>query len=934
MIRAGLPALALIATLATAPSARAQTATADPGPAVALDLTLDPGGSRAAGHVRLRVVNQTGRPLNDVPLWLYPNHLATRSKALGDVNYHWLYPGVGFSPAGMTVANARVDGVPAAIVLEDTPAGAHTIARVALPVPLAPAAAVAIDLDFDTTVPRRFGGFGCDGLRCRLMGGFYPMPAAQLGGAFDLRAAPARAGRARVTLRTPRALALVVNGEPVVWPGATASVTVESADVPYPTIVTDRVLRPETITVGGHVVRYLHRNPRPPDSEDQPLPYVREDITALVLKTAQRALELADAMLCDAPCAPSKVRQAPLDAAQTLPITLIEAPLRHQLVQAHGNVILVSDQIFRIFPVKRLRKYHHQELAHAILAAVVDARIAATETGPDRDLASGALAAYLTELFTLVQFKKVEYAADLLRPFDFVPAVDQLLYAPLLASSSSYFGDVRDEDRVRDDVRLFADPTAPSPRFIYNKLLDLLGGAAFPALTRRTLNEGEPFRRAAAETFGADLGWFWRQWLGPLPRLNYRLAAVRATPLPGGGKHVEIEVRREGELIREPVEVAVTDRAGVTQVLRWDDATGAHLFTVELPAGLKSVEIDPRGRLVETALGSLRQSDDPRYDNRDPARWRLLYQGFGALLNITALTANFEAAFLLKPQHDLRHAFLFTAYHNQKVDFGVGGGHFWHFGAQADKNALDSYLLGGLNLSRLNAHFGLGAGDMPQPGYQVSGHLVLAHDTRDFLFDPWHAVGGRLGVGYALTALEGGQRLSQVGVSAGALRLFELAPGHVLGLDATVNATFGDIQLPVQLTDAAGPEGLRGYLPGALLGRANAIGSVQFRDDYVSGLDWNLLHFTTVRGFGGTLFADVGAVTSCDGYSLASQNIFYDLGYSFRVLHDAFGVYQQLLSIDLAIPLNPRQPTGSCLGQPRQPVTGSYTVQVTFFPSF
>ena len=133
----------------------------------------------------------------------------------------------------------------------------------------------------------------------------------------------------------------------------------------------------------------------------------------------------------------------------------------------------------------------------------------------------------------------------------------------------------------------------------------------------------------------------------------------------------------------------------------------------------------------------------------------------------------------------------------------------------------------------------------------------------------------------------------------------------MLALDATVGATFGDIRLKVQLTDAGGPGGLRGYLPGVLLGRANAIASVQFRDDYVSGLDWNLLHFTTVRGFAGTLFADAAAVSSCDNYSLSSQNVFYDVGYSFRVLHDAFGVYQQLLSVDLGIPLNPRPPTGT-----------------------
>jgi hypothetical protein len=52
------------------------------------------------------------------------------------------------------------------------------------------------------------------------------------------------------------------------------------------------------------------------------------------------------------------------------------------------------------------------------------------------------------------------------------------------------------------------------------------------------------------------------------------------------------------------------------------------------------------------------------------------------------------------------------------------------------------------------------------------------------------------------------------------------------------------------------------------------------------------------------------------------------------VLHDAFGVYQQLLSVDLGIPINPRPPTGSCLGRTPAPVSRTYTVQITFFPSF
>ncbi|HLK92763.1 MAG TPA: hypothetical protein VKZ18_22915 [Polyangia bacterium] len=934
-VRAGVSALALAAAIVAGRSAGAQVvsgaasvaapaaapAATVPGPSVALDLTLDPAASRVAGHARLRVVNRTAGPLADVALWLYPNHLAARSKALGDVNYHWIYPGIVFSPGAMTISNARADGAPAPAALEDTPAGARTLARVTLPAPLSPGAATTIDLDFDTKVPRRLGAFGCDGRRCRLMGGFYPMPAAETAAGWNLGAAPARAGHTRVTLRTPSALGLVVNGQPVVWPGAAAAVTVESPDVVYPTIVTDRVFRVSEVRANQHLVRYLHRSPRPPDSEDQPLPYVREDITGLVLTTAARALQLVDTML-------------PADAARAMPVTLVEAPLRHQLVEAHGDVILVSDQLFRIFPIKRLRKYHRQELARAVLTAVVDAHLGASEPPEDRFMAAGVLADYLAELFAVVQFKKLEYAADLLRPFDFVPAVDQLIYAPLLAASSSYFGDVQDEDRVRDDVRLFADPSAPSPRLVYSKLYDLLGSARFPTLARKVLQEGLPLRRAAAETFGADLDWFWRQWLGPLPRVNYRLQSVRVTPAAGGGDHVEIEVRREGAQIREPVEVAVTDRDNVTQTLRWDDATAGHRFTVDLPAGLKSVEVDPRERLVETALGSLRPSDDPRYDNRQPARWRLLYEGFGALLNITALTANFEAAFLLKPQHDLRHAVLLTAYHTERTTIGAGGAYFWNFGQQADKNTLDSYLLSGLNVSRINPNFGLGAGGQPQPGYQLSARLVLAHDTRDFLFDPWHAVGASLAVGYALTRLDDGERLSQATAGAGALRLFELAPGHVLGLDVTTAATFGDIQLPVQLTDAGGVGGLRGYFPGVLLGRANAIGSIQLRDDYVADLAWDLLHLTTVRGFGGTLFADAAAVSSCDALHFSGDNVFYDVGYSFRVLHDAFGVYQQLLSIDVSVPLNRRTPTGTCLGEPFAPANPAFTFLISFFPSF
>jgi hypothetical protein len=892
------------------------------GEALDLEANLDPNGGSLSGRARFVVRNTSTATLASVPLWLYPNHLAERPAALNDVSFHWMYPRL-FSPAAMEIGDVRAEGAPVPYTVEDTDAGAATLARVALARPLRPGEAVTLEVAFETIVPRRFGGFGCDGPRCRLMGGFYPTPAHLGEGGWDLAAAPDRVS-ARVTVNAPAGLALVVNGVLAPRHGA-GPVTVTSANVPYATIVTDRAFYASTFdtrgAAGGFHVEILHRSPRPPDSEDLPLPYVREDIAGLVIEATRRALEV--------------VAEQGLEPPRGH-LTLIEAPLRHELVHVHGDVILYSDQLFRIFPLARVRKYHRLELVRAVFTAALDAALGPTEPPEDRELGAGMLACYLLDAFTLRDFKTIEFAKDILRPIDFIPAVDQLMYAPLVASSSTYFGDVDADDPFRDDVRRFATKT-PSPRLLYNKLLDVLGPAGMTRVARAVLATGKPLKMAAAEAFGADLGWFWAQWLGPTPRVNYRLAGVAVGPRPDGapGVHVTIDVAREGADVLEPVEVRVDDRAGGTRTLTWRRRGPRGRLETDLPAGLKSVEVDPQARLVETALGSLRPSDDPLYDNRAPARWRLLYQGFGALLNVSAVTATFEAAFVLKPQHDLRRAILLRAFHDEASTVGVGGWYDWFFGPQADRNSLTSAFEVGLSASRLDPSYGLPVGAPRRPGYDLRVSVGIDHDTRDYIIDPWRAVGLAARAGYGLTLLEDGQRLSQVGASGEVLRLFELLPGHVLGVDASGGAELGSIAVRAQLTDAGGILGLRGYLPGQLLARANVVGRLQLRDDYVTALDWNLLHFATVRGLAGTLFADGAAITTCDGYGFAKDRLFADAGYSFRVLYDAFGVYQQLFSIDLAVPLVSRAPGGRCLGEPEPALPApKWTLLITFLPNF
>jgi hypothetical protein len=899
-----------------------------------LKATLDPSARRITGWVRWSIPNVSNHPLGEVRLWLYPNRLGDRPEALGDVNFHWLYP-TGFSPSSLRIDAAAVGSAAASVTIEPSEAGRDTIARIALPAPIPPGEDVVVDVAFTTELPVRFGGFGCTGSACRLMGGYYPFPLHLSADGWQADAAPDRIDFT-ASVAVPAGTDILVGD---LHAHATAApVSARGANVPHVTLVTDRDLRAEEITGGGLRGYFFHHGARPPSSENEVMPYVREDRVGLILDAAHRALDFA-----------AKQGLGAGDHDHQAPLMLIESPLRHEMVQTHANVILVSDRLFQVFPIERLRKFHRLEVIRAVIAAVAGGTLGRIEPDPDVDLSTEVIAAYLTDRFTMREFQRLEFARDLLRPISFIPAVDQLMYAPLVASSASYFGYVDDRDVVRDDVRRFSH-RRPGGRLVYAKLVDLLGPAGMDRLGRIVIQERVPLRQAAARAFGADLDWFWRQWLaGPPPRVNYRLAGVHVasprTPGPeasdGPAVHVTIDVERQGADLLEPVEVRVMDRADVPHDLVWTGRGIAHRFELDLPAGLASVEVDPRHRLVESAMGSLNVADDPLVDNRDPKRWRLIYSGFGALVDVTSFTASFAAAVRVKPRHDLRNSFLLLATHSPTTTIGIDTAYTRLFGRQADTNRLTSDVGIGLSALLLDPSFGVADTERLHSTWRLKASLFVEHDDRDFVIDPWRAVGAAADVHFSVTGLDTGERLSQVGADVELLRLFELLPGHVVALDVQGGATFGDIRVRSQLAQIGGALGLRGYAPGELFGRGRAVARLELRDRYVSDLNWNIAHFTAVRALGGNLFAEAGLITSCDDLGVDENDVFYDVGYSFRVLHDAFGVYQQMLSVDLAVPLNRHDRV--CLGQhslgpPNDPqmqiARPRFVVLISFLPTF
>ena len=905
-------------------------------PRLELTATLVPADARVSGSLTLSIPNTSAVALTDVRLWLYPNHLADRSEALGDVNFHWLYPD-GFSRADIRIANVRVNEQAAPVSIVASSEGAATVAIISLPSPLPPGQLARIELSFVTQLPTRLGNFGCYKGQCRLMGGFYPSPL-HLGPKGFEEAAPLDRVDIVADIDAPAAADVFVDGTR--RSRAQGPVHVESSNVPYLGVISDQRLDVDTVSVGALTARYFHPDKRPPSSADEVLPYVREDRAGLILDTIASAFQfLSSRGLLPSDDLPLTTYSSPHA------LTLVQAPLRHELVRTHGDVILVSDRIFEIFPVDSLRRYHRLELARAVFTSLMVRASKHHEPDPDVELAADCLAAHFTERFTLNTFREMKFARELLRPLAFIPAVDQLMYAPLVASSASYFGEITDRQGLRDDLRQFSHHRLGG-RALYAKLQDLLGAAGVDRMVHQMLHEHIPLRKAAATEFGGELAWFWNLGFDdPAPAVNYRLVSVKVDRSPGDRRsaHVTIDLARQTEMpsVRERVEVRATDRDGAEHNLVWFDSERSHRFELDLPAGLASVEIDPRQRLNESAVGALSPEDDPRTDNRIPRRWRLVYNGFGALLDATALTAAFAAAVTLKPQHDLRNEFLFLADHSPAVLGGLRASYERRFGKQADRNRLTTGAGVGLSAARLNPHFGVAENETSKPGWVLAGSLFLEHDDRDFFIDPWTALGIDASLGYAITALDDGRRLGQLNVGASVVRLFELAPGHVLAANVDAAATFGDIQRRSQLLRLGGSFGLRGYGVDELLGRGRAVARLELRDRYVSDLDWNLGHFTAVRGLAGNLFVETGLIAGCSELSVSKSDVFYDVGYSFRVLHDAWGVYQQMLSIDLAVPLNRhiRECTGAFsqgAGPTIEPSTKRppFVVLISFLPAF
>ena len=592
-------------------------------------------------------------------------------------------------------------------------------------------------------------------------------------------------------------------------------------------------------------------------------------------------------------------------------VHLVEVPLRTELADPQAGVILVSDQLYKLFPLARFRKFHSFQLVRAVFAVLAERRLADVEHPADLGWSPDVLASWLLDLYTLRTYRQKEFAKDILRWVSFIPAIDRILYAPQIPFASAYFNTLDDPTPTRDDLRRFSN-TRPRGKVIYEKLRDLLGDEPTQQ-AMRAVWKGAPVHETAETAWGqSSLNWFFTQWLRPYPEVNYHFELQGSEQAPNGRLKHRIRVIKDGNSPPiEPVEIRVTEWGGVRHELVWDGHGNKTVLTVETERGIRSVILDPRGRLSEQITGD---NNDLRADNRRPGEVRFVYNNFGALFNFSTLKFDLSVDFSFSRMYDVKNAFRLALYHSESTTIGGVLGYYRSFGKKITQSRLASAAAIVLRAARLDSSFAR-QGVEPQPGTRLSLQFALGHDNRFFPWEPWEYSSASMSVSYALTILDTSELFQQITVSGEVGHSFLITPGHSVALELRAAATFGDLRVPSQALFVGGPDGLRGYLPDELPGRAYAMARGEYRHLVVRDLNVNLFYLAYLRGVAGAAFVEAAAIVPCDatffsGVKSATDpnhdlvhNLFVDAGYSFQLVGDWLGVSQTRFNVEVAVPL-------------------------------
>ncbi len=872
-------------------------------------------------------------------LWLlnFAEAIATEPQHLDEIAMRSFFDGP-FHAGRMEVLSVTADGV--ATTMDREGKRRDVLVKV-------PSGTTAVTVAYRVYVPQRYWPFGCSQRRCSLSGAVAPLPSAPAEGGSWL----ARGGRVIQPTVWAVDAASFASGLGRVWFGGRALATAGGIPgdrshgdelvvldqaaagqglVAYPSIFWGPSWRRYRVVVRGVYVTVLETRRRPDGRfPEERFGQLRRDRAGRTLAIATQAIELAT--------------RRGIGLAPDTSLVAVTGPLRSAVAQAHPAALMISDQAYQLFPAERFTKFHDVAIARAALEYIARGWITGHHD-PSTDVwLSGMLGFALTQLWERERSVRDEFARDILGKLTFMPSVDRFLYSGQASFSSAYFRGSEDDLPLRNHPLLFSHQL-PTGRRIHEKLVDLLPPPAlvgyYAELTARP--DSDP-KQLAERHYGYRLDWFFDQWLGPYPKLDYVIDRVRSERIARGWRH-HIEIVRDGSRrVIEPVQLLAVERGGGPHYLIWngdlngpgetatiDGQTARHVWVLETARPLKTVRLDPRYRLHEvsrvgTSADQTATNFDPRFNNRTPPKIRFLYTGVGfniaaselanaatsvARLNAFSGFASFEGSL----QRDLRRTGSMHAFKDRETIAAVAAGVSFYFLEKVNRRKRRLRIRVAGSLSQLAR-----AGLDDRAGGRVTQSLSIADDTRRYGF--WPERGHRLSLGVATQQVSraGDDDRYNVRAQAAWQQLWRIAHGHVLAqrLSLKVMAPIASAPEYRSLHRLGGIGGLSGYLADEVFGRAVAHAQLEYRHVFTPNLGINLFHLAWLRRLGGAAFGGVATVSSCDNLSrwFGSQNWYGQVGYGMMASVGILGVTPQLIRLDAAVPLAPRSRQRTCLGE-------------------
>ncbi len=775
-----------------------------------------------------------------------------------------------------------------------------------------------VTLEYVVTVPSRPWPFGCVRRTCSLSGAVAPLPSVPAKGGRYLPAqgrviAPVRWRVQDVRLGAEPARPMLSVGSLGPPPSDRVVVSAGAGDpMAYPSVFWAPHWHRTRSVRHGVEIDVFHRRRRPSGrtpAETRLQPW--RDLPGHVTRTGEDMVALMTAA-------------HPLSAGGH--VVAVVGPLRSDVAQPHPATLVVSDQALELLPMGRFEKFHIEALARG-WADVFSIGMFAGKHDPSTDLwLGGSVALALLDLWRARKEHADEFAGDILRNLTFVPAVDRFLYTQQASFSQTYFRGVEDDPPLRNHPLWFSHGL-PTGRRLHGKLTDTLGPQRVGAFYDALLSDLSADPQVLAEgVYGHQLDWFFDQWLGEYPDVDYWVGDVTSARVEGGWQHTITIHKLSVQPVVEPVQVLVTDKDGGAEYLVWNGQAsqahalgdepleGRHTFVVTTAGKLDAVRLDPRKRLVQTPMRP--QNVDPVFNDRDKPQFRFLYTGAGLsvaaseFVNANTPAASFNAisgfaAFEASLRRDLRRTGHVLIARDRESLIAVGSGVNLWWGKKANpqrrRGRVRLFMTGGwLSDDSLD----------PTGGVRITERVSIIHDTRRFAWWPERGRALTLGVmaRQTLRDREGdNDNRLDLAADAGWVHLWPLAHDHVLATSLR-----GELVVPLvrdpefrSLIRVGGIGGLSGYAADEAFGLGQVALQAEYRHQYLRNMHSNLAHLLYGRSIGGVAFVGAATTSRCDSYGgwFGADSWYAQVGYALTARLSVLGVTPQLLKVEASVPL-------------------------------